>query len=90
MMAALFSALLFVLAFVGFVVLVGVGCLYFLLEVDELRLTRSSQSPDPRPTRDEDAYLVTSERLRVLELDALARLAAVRRRADTGQDGRSQ
>jgi hypothetical protein len=90
MMAALFNALLFVLAFVGFVVLVGVGCLHFLLEVDELRLTRSSQSPDPRTTRDEDAYLVTSERLRVLELDALARLAAVRRRAETEHDGRSQ
>jgi hypothetical protein len=79
-----------VLAFVGFVVLVGVACLYFLLEVDELRLTRSSQSPGPRPTPGEAAYLVTSERLRVLELDALARLAAVRRRAETEQDGRSQ
>jgi hypothetical protein len=90
MMPALHSALLFVLAFVGFVVLVGVACLYFLLEVDELRLTRSSQPPDPRPTRDEDAYLVTSERLRVLELDALARLADVRRRAETEHDRRSQ
>jgi hypothetical protein len=63
------------------------GC---CLEVDELRHTRSSQSPGPRPTRDEDAYLVTSERLRVLELDALARLADVRRRDETEQDGRSQ
>lgn len=83
-------ALLVVLAFVGFVALVGAGCLYFLLEVDELRLTRSSPIQDVRPTFDEDPYVVASERLRVLELDALERLADVRRRAGAEYDGRAQ
>lgn len=87
MMDGLFHALFFVLAFVGFVVLIGVGCLYLLVEVDELRLTRSSRIPDPRPTGDEDAYRATSERLRVLELDALARLAEVRRRTEAEHGG---
>jgi hypothetical protein len=63
------------------------GC---CLEVDELRHTRSSRIPDPRPTPDEAAYLLTSERFRLLKRDPLARPVDVRPRDETEQDGRSQ
>jgi hypothetical protein len=46
--------------------------------------------PNPRPTPDEAAYLLTSERFRLLKRDPLARPVDVRPRDETEQDGRSQ